>query len=119
MITNERQYRITRKQAYKFEFAIKEFDLNSGRRERVDVRMLETERDALKSQLESLKDELSEYDQLKSDDTTTILADSLEQLLVGLIQARIAAGLSQRASTETGAQRTTDSTIRSRTLCHG
>lgn len=69
MITNERQYRITRTQASKFELAIKEFDLKSGRRERVNVRMLKAERDALKSQLESLKEELSEYDRLKSDDT--------------------------------------------------
>ena len=97
MITNEKQYRITRKQAAKFELAIKEFDSKSGRRERVDIRMLKAERDALKSQLESLKEELSEYERLKSHDTSIILADSLEQLPVGLIQARIAAGLSQRA----------------------
>ena len=97
MITNERQYRITRTQASKFELAIKEFDLNSGRRERVDVRMLEAEHDALKSQLESLTDELSEYDRFKSDDTSIIFANSLEQLPAGLIQARIAAGLNQRA----------------------
>ena len=72
MITNERQYRITRKRASELEFAINEFDLKSGRRERVDVRMLKAERDALKSQLESLKEELKEYDRLKSDDTSKI-----------------------------------------------
>lgn len=97
MITNERQYRITRKRASEFELAIKEFDLKSGRRERVDVRMIKTERNALESQLESLKEELSEYERLKSDDTSIIFANSLEQLPAGLIQARIAAGLSQRA----------------------
>lgn len=72
MITNERQYRITRKRASEFELAIKEFDLKSARHERVDVRMLKAERYALKSQLESLKEELKEYDRLKSDDTSKI-----------------------------------------------
>lgn len=72
MISNERQYRITRKQVSKFELAIKEFDVKSNRRERVDVRMLKAERDALESQLESLKEELSEYQRLKLDDTSKI-----------------------------------------------
>ncbi len=97
MITNERQYRITRKQASEFKIAIKEFDYVVTRRKRVAPKMLEAERNALKSQLESLNEELSEYDRLKSGETSKILADSLEQLPTGLIQARIASGLTQRA----------------------
>ena len=54
MITNERQYRITRKQAFKFELAIQELDRESDHGESTDPRMIEAERDALKSQLESL-----------------------------------------------------------------
>ena len=97
MITNERQYRITRNQASKFELAIREFDEESTRRKRVDPKTLEAERDALKSQLESLNEELSEYEQLKEGHTSLILTDSLERLPTGLIQARIAGGLTQRA----------------------
>ena len=97
MITNERQYRITRKQASKFELAIREFDHESTRRKKVDPKMLEAERDALRSQLESLNEELSEYERLKAGDTSLILTDSLERLPTGLIQARIAGGLTQRA----------------------
>lgn len=97
MITNERQYRITRNQASKFELAIREFDDESTRRKKVDPKMLEAERDALKSQLESLNEELSEYERLKAGDTSLILTDSLERLPTGLIQARIAGGLTQRA----------------------
>lgn len=97
MITNERQYRITRSQASKFELAIEEFDRESVSRKKVDPRILKAERDALESQLESMRKELREYERLKSDDASTISVDSLEQLAQGLIQARIAGGLSQRA----------------------
>lgn len=97
MITNERQYRITRKHASEFELALKRYDQESDRRSKVDSWVLEAERDALKSQLESMQKELSEYDRLKSGDTSKIFADSLEKLPTGLIQARIAGGLSQRA----------------------
>lgn len=75
---NERQYGITHRQASKFELAINEFDRESLRRQRVDSRMLDAEREALMSQLESLKRELSEYDRLKSDDASLALADSLK-----------------------------------------
>lgn len=97
MITNERQYRITRKHAADFELAIKKFYNESGSCEGGDSWILEAERDGLKSQLESLNEEMSEYDRLKSGETSKILANSLEQLPTGLIQARIASGLTQRA----------------------
>lgn len=97
MITNERQYRITRKHAANFELAIKKFYNESGSREAGVSWILVAERDALKSQLESMNEELSEYDRLKSGETSKILADSLERLPTGLIQARIASGLTQRA----------------------
>ena len=97
MITNERQYRITRTQVSKFELAIEKFDRESEYRKGTDSRMIEAEREALKSQLESLNKEMREYERLKSDNKSIILADSLEQLPTGLIQARIAGGLSQRA----------------------
>lgn len=97
MITNERQYRITRKHAADFELAIKKFYGESGSREGVDSWILVAERDSLKSQLNSLNTELKEYEQLKSGDTSKFFANSLEQLSTGLIQARIASGLTQRA----------------------
>ena len=100
MITNERQYRITCKHAANFELAIKKFYNEAGSREGVDYWIFVAERDALKSQLESLHEELSEYDRLKSGDTSKIVAHSFEQLPTGLIQARIASGLTQRALAE-------------------
>ncbi len=97
MITNERQYRITRKKAREFTHAIKEFDANSYSRTDVHPRLLQAEREAMESQLEDLLEELEEYKQLKSTDVSVISVGSFEELSDGLIKARIAGGLSQRA----------------------
>jgi ribosome-binding protein aMBF1 (putative translation factor) len=53
-------------------------------------------RDALKSQLEELQDQLSDYEALKLGRTNTLAIASLDELPKVLIQARIAAGLSQK-----------------------
>lgn len=97
MITNERQYRITRKKAADFARAIEEFDVASRERADVHPRLLRAELDGLRSQLADLREELKEYEQLKSADPSTIPVGSFEELADGLIKARIASGLSQRA----------------------
>ena len=97
MITNERQYKITRKKAERFARAIEEFDATSSDRTDVHPRLLQAEREAMESQLEDLHRELDEYKRLLSDDVTVISAGSFDELADGLIKARIAAGLSQRA----------------------
>lgn len=97
MITNERQYRITRKSALSFTRAIKEFDASSDERTDVHAKLLEAEREAMESQLADLREEIEEYEQLKSPDLSVISVASFEGLADGLIKARIAKGLSQRA----------------------
>ena len=97
MITNERQYKITRKKAVGFARAIEQFDTTSQARTDVHPRLLRAEREALKSQLADLRSELDEYEQLKSTDTSAIPVASFDDLANGLIKARIASGLSQRA----------------------
>ena len=97
MITNERQYRITRKKALSFARAIEEFDATSDDRTDVHARLMQAEREAMKSQLADLQEELEEYEQLKSADLSVISVTSFEELADGLIKARIAGGLSQRA----------------------
>ena len=100
MITNERQYRITRRRAADFVRAIKEFDAKSHERAEVHPRLLRAEREAMNSQLADLREELEEYERLKASDAPVIPVASLDQLADGLIKARIAAGLSQRALAE-------------------
>ncbi len=97
MITNERQYRITRKKAADFARAIKEFDVASSERADVHPRLLRAELDGLRSQLADLREELEEYEDLKSAEPSMISVDSIEELADGLIKARISSGLSQRA----------------------
>ena len=96
MITNERQYRITRKKALGFARAIDEFDARSDERANVHPRLLLAEREAMESQLADLREELEEYEQLKSADLSVISVATFDELADGLIKARIAAGLSQR-----------------------
>ena len=97
MITNERQYRITRKKALEFAGAIEAFDAGADARADVHPRLLQAEREAMESQLADLRAELDEYEQLKSADLSVIPVASLEELAEGLIKARIAGGLSQRS----------------------
>ncbi len=97
MIANERQYRITRKKARRLTDAIAEFDVESDNRTDVHPKLLQAERRAMESQLEDLREELEEYERLKSAQLPVISVSSFEQLAVGLIKARIAAGLSQQA----------------------
>ena len=97
MIGNERQYRITRNKALDFARAIEEFDANALERTDIHPRLLRAEREAMESQLADLREELEEYEQLKSADLSVISVGSFEELADGLIKARIAGGLSQRA----------------------
>lgn len=99
MITNERQYRITRSEAEKFR---KSLEAMSGGRPSADVHPLlfEAQKNSLASQLKDLESEISEYEQLKAAERTVISVESFDELAEGLIRARIAAGLSQKALAE-------------------
>jgi hypothetical protein len=65
MIRDARQYRITKAQAEKFARALNEFNLNPAKHSRVHPRLIKTQRDAIASQLETLRMELTEYERLK------------------------------------------------------
>src|SRR5713101_5526226 len=95
MIKNERQYRITKAQAARFESALKALS-KAGKDRKTHPRLLEAQTDAMRSQLESLHSELREYKQLKRGD---VAPPDLEYIAVvprDLIRARIASGLSQK-----------------------
>ena len=97
MIANEKQFRITRNKALSFVRAIKKFDNGSDNPTGIHARLLQAEREAMESQLVELREELEEYERLKSADFSVISIASFEELADGLIKARIAGGLSQRA----------------------
>ncbi|MYA09700.1 MAG: hypothetical protein F4060_01825 [Holophagales bacterium] len=62
MITNERQYRITRRKAADFASAIKEFEAKSSERTNAHPRLRQAELEAMKSQLADLREELEAYE---------------------------------------------------------
>lgn len=64
MITNERQYRITRKKAADFTRAIEEFDARLQEGTNVHPRLLRAELEAIEGQLVDLREELEQYEQL-------------------------------------------------------
>ncbi len=96
MITNERQYRITRNKAQRILRALEEFDTTISERARVHPRLVQAEREAIEAQLAILREELEEYERLKSASVSDIVASSIDELPECLIKARIAAGLTQR-----------------------
>lgn len=96
MITNERQYLVTKQQLKKLRRAIREFNLKEVA-ERVGSKILAAaEMNALKSEEVSLANQLKEYELLRAGKITTLEASNLGELPSILVRARIAHGLSQR-----------------------
>ena len=96
MISNERQYRITKAAAEKFKQAVKDLDKNGGLQEGIHPRLVQAQREAAQSQLDDLLEEIDEYERLKAGNVPVIEIESLDDLPDGLIKARIASGLSQK-----------------------
>ena len=96
MITNERQYKITRSKAKRFVDALEEFDANVGKRTGVHPRLVRAEREALEAQLAMLRDELEEYEQIRDAGVSGVVVTSIDEIPEWLIKARIASGLTQR-----------------------
>ena len=94
MITNERQYRITKAQAERFRQALDSVDEQTAH---LTPRLRQAMRDGLASQLEELRDHFAEYEALQTNPATTLEFDSLADLPETLIRARIAVGLTQQA----------------------
>ena len=94
MIKNERQHRITRAHAEKFRATLNEL-ATTPRPKEVHPKLWEAQKTGVKSQLEDLEAELREYEMLKTGGAKILELDSLEGLPKVLIQARIAAGLTQ------------------------
>ena len=91
MITNERQYRITKAEATRFEEALAQPEKET----KVHPRVRQAMREGIESQLQELREEIAEYEALRSGKTTVWELDSLKDLPDALIRARIASGLTQ------------------------
>ena len=95
MITNERQYRITKAQADKFADALISV-MESQPDDKIHPSLRKAEIDALESQLADLRQQIQEYEQLKSGMPVRFTTESVSEIAKGLIKARVVAGLSQK-----------------------
>jgi ribosome-binding protein aMBF1 (putative translation factor) len=100
MIKNERQYRIAKAEAAKFEEALRSFSAESRKDRTTHARLIKAQRDALQSQLESLRRELIEYEDLERGNMPPPDLEYISVISRDLIRARIAAGLSQKELAE-------------------
>ncbi len=86
MITNERQYQISKAQVAKFRAAI---DAPDGKTRTLHPRAQKALREAAQSQLGDLLAGVAEYVQLRDGQLTAITAESIADLAPALIRARI------------------------------
>ena len=96
MIKNERQYRIAKAQAAKFEVALKTFGSTSRKDQATHPKLVKAQKEAIQSQLDSLNDELREYEELQSGKVTAPDLGYIAVVPRDLIRARIASGLTQK-----------------------
>lgn len=96
MITNERQYRITKAQLKRFEDDLAAHDARTPGAG-VDPRLDQAMRDALASEADELRTQLEHYEHLRDGTITSRQLDSLRELPTALVEARIAAKMTQRA----------------------
>lgn len=95
MITNERQYRITKAALKKFEASIAAHEAGQPSPD-VHPRIYQAMGDALRSEAEVLQGQLREYDRLRSGRVKQRTLRSLNELPKAIIEARIAARVTQK-----------------------
>lgn len=100
MITNERQYRISKRKLRDLKVAIAQFDSKASAKAVGSEVLSAAELEALRSEADVLLSEISEYEKLKSGGVSKFEAESLGELPKILIRARIARGMSQKKLAE-------------------
>lgn len=100
MIKNERQYRITKAQAARLEHALAELSNPSKKEESIHPLLLKAEKEGINSQLDDLRTEIIEYEELRAGKYEVPALDTLAEFPLILIKARIAEGLTQKELAE-------------------
>lgn len=93
MIQNERQYRITQTKLKEFERDLAAIDPQDPN---LHPRQIIGWTNSYNLTIRQLKQEIAEYEQLKSGNILTFVLGSLDDLPTTLIKARIAAGMTQK-----------------------
>ena len=98
MIKNERQYRITKAEAEKFQGSLNGWDPTPP--DGIDPVVHAAQKSALESQLRDLRRDVADYETLRSGRQPVLEVDSFEEFPDALVRARIAVGLSQKELAE-------------------
>ncbi len=93
MITNEFQYRNTKSILNEFQDTLNELQETATRDAKPKLRAIEIA--AVRSQMESLSEELAEYEALRTGNVKTLFSSSVLGLADLLVRARIARGWTQ------------------------
>jgi HTH-type transcriptional regulator / antitoxin HigA len=96
MITNERQFKITRNQVERLRTVLREFNEIELARQGVDPVIITAQRDSLAERLAELEKQISIYEGLSSGSVKRFFPSSVADIGQKLIEARIAQGLSQK-----------------------
>ncbi len=99
MITNERQYRIAKAELCRFEKAI-EAQQRDAPSEGVAPRIYEAMGASLRSEAEQLRAQIKRYEDLRDGRVNQRELEGLRDIPTALIEARIAAGFTQKALAE-------------------
>lgn len=100
MITNEKQYRITRGEAERFKAAIGDYDIDAAVRDGTHPQIALAQREQLLSEHENLVDQIREYEALRSGEISSFESPSLADLPLILVKARIARNWTQKELAE-------------------
>lgn len=96
MITNERQYKVTKAQVARFKESLDQFDEIDLARQGIDPVIIAAQRSSMEQQLADLEVDLSRYEKLRSGKVRKLAVASITEIGPKLIEARIVQGLSQR-----------------------
>ena len=96
MIKNEKQYRITKAQVRRFQDAVAEV-AGQARPSNISARLWEAQREAARSQMEELGEQVEAYERLNAGHSKGVVLEGVEDLPKALIRARIAAGMTQES----------------------
>jgi ribosome-binding protein aMBF1 (putative translation factor) len=95
MITNERQYRVTKTAVQRLQ---KGLDAGASRKPRPKVhpRVHEAMQEGIRSQIGELQEQIAQYERLRRGEIKRRVFTSISAIALALIEARIAARLSQK-----------------------
>jgi len=95
MITNDRQYKIAKSQVENFSQALSELMFSTSTIQNIHPKLLVAQKNAIESKMNELIAEVKEYEKLKEGKIAITEVNSIADLPMALIKARIANGMTQ------------------------